>query len=162
MIDIATAHDRAAIETLLDIGFSPARRARTAYRLREGATPTVELVFRDGDAVVGSIQLWPVTLREPGGRAHELTLLGPLAVDPARRGTGVGSALIAAALARVAGPVVLIGDTSYYGRFGFSAAATQRWELPGPVERARLLVRNADGLPAVARLEAAAAVRQAA
>jgi predicted N-acetyltransferase YhbS len=36
----------------------------------------------------------------------------------------------------------MIGDPEYYGRFfGFSAAITGGWVLPGPVERHRLLAR---------------------
>jgi hypothetical protein len=37
--------------------------------------------------------------------------------------------------------VLLIGDAPYYGRFGFKAAATRQWELPGPVDHDRLLLR---------------------
>ena len=155
MIDFATVHDSAAIDCLLDRSFGPARRARTAYRLRVGSTPTLQLVARDDAAIVGSIQLWPLLLREASGRRHEMTLLGPLAVDLARRSAGLGSMLIAAALEQVAGPVVLIGDEPFYGRFGFSADATQRWAVPGPIDRARLLVRGAAGLPVVASLEPA-------
>jgi len=37
---------------------------------------------------------------------------------------------------------VMIGDPEYYGRFwGFSAEPTQEWQLPGPYEKHRLLVR---------------------
>jgi predicted N-acetyltransferase YhbS len=35
--------------------------------------------------------------------------------------------------------VILLGDTSYYARFGFSAASTGELSLPGPFERDRLL-----------------------
>jgi predicted N-acetyltransferase YhbS len=42
---------------------------------------------------------------------------------------------------------VLIGDPEYYGRFGFTAEATAGWEVPGPVERRRLLARTAHPLP---------------
>ena len=152
----AAAHDAAAIDTLLDSCFGPARRARTAYRLRDGVDPLADLslVAHDGDALIGSIQLWPVQLREPAGRIHPLTLLGPLAVSPDRRCEGLGSALLADALARAGNrPVVLIGDEPYYGRFGFTAAGTAGWALPGPVDRARLLLRGGAGLPASATLE---------
>jgi predicted N-acetyltransferase YhbS len=45
-------------------------------------------------------------------------------------------------------PMVLIGDAIYYDRFfGFSAANTAGWKLPGPWEPARLLCRTAN--PAV-------------
>ena len=45
-------------------------------------------------------------------------------------------------------PQVMIGDPEYYGRFwGFSAAPTAGWTLPGPYDPRRLLVRAAN--PAV-------------
>jgi predicted N-acetyltransferase YhbS len=51
--------------------------------------------------------------------------------------------MLAAAEASGADPLVLIGDPEYYGRFfGFTTEATGGWELPGPVERHRLLART--------------------
>jgi predicted N-acetyltransferase YhbS len=45
-------------------------------------------------------------------------------------------------------PMAMIGDPEYYGRFfGFTADATAGWDVPGPVERRRLLARNGDALP---------------
>jgi predicted N-acetyltransferase YhbS len=39
-------------------------------------------------------------------------------------------------------PLVMIGDPEYYDRFwGFSAAHTGGWKLPGPWEPRRLLAR---------------------
>jgi predicted N-acetyltransferase YhbS len=35
--------------------------------------------------------------------------------------------------------VILLGDTPYYARFGFSAKKASRLSLPGPFERDRLL-----------------------
>ena len=148
-IDIAAAADGAAIATLLDCAFGPGRTRKTAYRLRAGAAPVpaASLVARDGARLLGSVQCWPVAL-DDGRRSTALTLLGPLAVDPAAQGQGIGSALMDAALAAVdAGglpPVVLIGDAPYYARWGFTAAATGGWRLPGPFDPARLLLRQSD------------------
>ena len=161
MITLAPAgvRDAAAIDQLLDTCFGPARRARTAYRLRDGVEPLgpLSLVARDGVELAGSIQLWPLHL-EHGG-ITPLTLLGPLAVAPDRRCEGVGKALLTEALARADAlgvpPVVLIGDAPYYGQFGFEAAPTQYWTVPGHVDRARLLVRRGDHLPMLGRLAAA-------
>ena len=152
----AAAADAAAIELLLDDCFGPARHLRTAYRLRDGVLPLagLSLIAHDAGTLVGSIQLWPLRLLH--GMATPLTLLGPLAVSPLRRCEGIGKALLTEALARVdaagAPPVVLIGDQDYYGAFGFVAPPTQRWAVPGPVDRARLLVRHGDDLPPVGRL----------
>ena len=160
----ASPADLSQIDLLLDAGFGTARRGRTAYRLREGALPIAALSFvaRDGDALVGSLQCWPIQLRNAAGVAP-LVLLGPVAVAAAAQGQGVGTRLITAALtaadASAAPPMLLIGDALYYGRFGFSAAATGGWELPGPVERHRLLLRGA-GLPAMGTIEARGAVHR--
>jgi len=156
----ATAEDLPHIDALLDQRFGPARHNRTAYRLRDGVAPlpALCLVARDGDRLVGSLQCWPLRLRSGEGRFSSLVLLGPVAVDLAYEKLGIGALLMTEALARAdsAGlpPMLLIGDSPYYGRFGFSADATQGWQVPGPVDRARLLLRGpADALPATGWLE---------
>jgi predicted N-acetyltransferase YhbS len=158
---LAAAH-HAAIETLLDDRFGPARHRRTAYRLRDGAAllAPASFVALAGDRLVGSVQCWPIQLRSIGGAVMPLVLLGPVVVAADCEGQGAGSALMRASLAALdaaaAPPVLLIGDAPYYGRFGFSAAATRHWELPGPVDRHRLLLRGAaTGLPRMGWVEAA-------
>lgn len=148
MIVPASARHGAAIETLLDEVFGSDRHGRTAYRLREGVRPVEGLSFvaMDADgALVGSIQLWPIELATATD-VHAMTLLGPVAVAKSLQGTGIGAALmetaIAAADAIGRSAIVLIGDSEYYGRFGFSAEATGDWAVPGPVERHRLLARG--------------------
>lgn len=143
------------IEALLDTAFGNDRHARTAYRLREGVAWLPELSFAavEADALVGTLQSWPVVLAADG-RDHPLTLVGPVAVMPALQRGGVGkalmSAVIEAAQARSYDALVMIGDPEYYDRFfGFSNAATAGWKLPGPFEQRRLLARIArpGGLP---------------
>ncbi len=171
MIQIIPAQvaDLPEIEALLDAGFGPARRYRTAYRLRDGLDPDPALSFvaRDGDQLLGSVQCWPVRLRTALGTAQPMILLGPVVTAADRRGEGIASALMQAALAAVDAtgpvPVLLIGDVPFYGRFGFSAAATAGWDLPGPVDRHRLLLRWAGAaLPQAGCVEPADASRRAA
>ena len=78
-------------------------------------------------------------------------MVGPVAVVPERQSEGFGQGLMAAMLdaeARMAAdggtPLaqVLIGDVDYYGRWGFSSAATGGWRCPGPYEPERLLARG--------------------
>lgn len=147
------AADLPAIESLLDSRFGPARHNRTAYRLRDGVAPDEALCFvaRDGERLVGSVQCWPIAITGLGGDLP-LTLLGPVAVVADREGEGIASQLMQAALAAADAlgrpPMLLIGDAPFYSRFGFSAAATGGWLLPGPVDRRRLLLRGpATGLP---------------
>lgn len=150
------------IDSLLDDRFGPARHNRTAYRLREGATPlpAYSFVAMDGDTLVGSLTCWPIQLRSVGGARLPMILLGPVAVARDREGQGIASSLMRASLAELdaddSPPVLLIGDAPFYGRFGFSAAATRHWELPGPVDHDRLLLRGpTTGLPRIAWVEAA-------
>jgi predicted N-acetyltransferase YhbS len=139
--------DAAAVETLLDAAFGEDRRSRTAYRLREGMAwiADLSLAASDQGRLVGVLQCWPVELRAAYGRIP-LVLVGPVAVDPARQREGVGGMMMEAMLARCGGrsPLVLIGDPEYYGRFGFEAGPAGGWNLPGPFERRRLLVRSSD------------------
>lgn len=148
MITQATGVDLPDIDTLLDERFGVSRRERTAYRLRDGmmAIPALCLVARDGGALVGSVQCWPMALRGADDWRFPLVLLGPVAVAKSHEGLGLGTRLMTAvlSLADAGGfsPQLLIGDASFYGRFGFLAGQGARWHLPGPVERARLLLRG--------------------
>jgi len=132
--------DSGAVEDLLDRAF-PDRHTKTAQRLRDGQSPAtgLALVARDGGRIVGTLRFWHIRI----GERHAALLLGPLAVDPAWRGRGIGAALMTEGLARAAsqghGAVILVGDAPYYAPFGFSAAHTAAMELPGPVDRARFL-----------------------
>lgn len=150
---------------MLDARFGPARHRRTAYTLRIGLAPLPGLSFvaRKADQLVGSVQCWPIALTTAAGAVVPLTLLGPLVTSAADEGQGIGSALLAAAIASAdAAPLLLIGDAAYYGRFGFSAAATRGFIVPGPVDRARLLLRGNHGLPASGWLGPRDGVRRAA
>ena len=136
------------IEEVLDAAFEPERHTRTAYRVRKGTTWLPALSFAaldDDDYLVATIQVWPVALTTPGGDAHPLLMVGPVAVVPGHQGEGYGKALMAAALGGLdpAAPLpqVLIGDTDYYARFGF-VEAPRGWHCPGPWDAARLLVRD--------------------
>jgi predicted N-acetyltransferase YhbS len=136
------------VEQLLDAAFEPERKARTSYLIRGDAEALPGLSFAamdDEEWLVGSIQVSPAALTDADGRRHPLLMVGPVAVLPARQGEGYGKALMAAALGAIdpAAPLpqVLIGDASYYGRFGF-VEAPRGWRCPGPWDPARLLVRG--------------------
>ena len=145
--------DGAAVDALLDRAFEPERRGRTAYKVRGDAQPIAALSFAalDDDALVGTVQCWPVRFTPDAGAATPLVMVGPVAVAPDRQRDGVGRRLmthaLAAAQAHGCDALVLIGDPEYYGRFfGFTAQRTGGWRLPGPVEAHRLLARG-PGVP---------------
>ncbi|QPC91057.1 GNAT family N-acetyltransferase [Mesorhizobium sp. INR15] len=138
-----TTADVAAREALLDQAMGPKRRKKSSEKLRRGRRPSEGLAFvaRDASgAVTGTVRLWDVRLGEGGPAA---LLLGPLAVDPALKGAGIGSALMQHAVAEAArlghAVIMLVGDAPYYERFGFSAEKTGSLAMPGPYERHRLL-----------------------
>ena len=149
-------HDIAAREGLLDACFGANRLAKTSERLREGRRPAGGLAFAAIRAgrLVGTLRLWHVE----AGPARPALLLGPLAVDPAIQGQGLGRVMMQAALGRAEslghGAVLLVGDASYYTRFGFSESPAAGLTLPGPFARARFLglelrpgaLANAEGL----------------
>jgi predicted N-acetyltransferase YhbS len=133
----------AAIEHLLDLSFGPDRTAKTVYKLREGVPPVAELCFVAFEAGVlkGSLRFWPVLI---GGHTPAL-LLGPLAVDPAERGKGIGIGLMEHALAEATRLghriVILVGDAPYYARVGFAREGAKNLQLPGWVDENRFLAR---------------------
>jgi predicted N-acetyltransferase YhbS len=137
------AADAEEVAALIDAAFGPGRLAKTAERVREASSPVCGLVVREGGRVVGSVRLCRIAVGcEPA------LFLGPIAVDAAARGGGLGAALVEAAL-RCAGTegvagVLLVGDLPYFSRFGFDVLQDAR--MPGPVDPRRLLWRSSTGM----------------
>jgi predicted N-acetyltransferase YhbS len=133
--------DVEAREALLDLAYGAIRFEKPSERLRAGRRPAggLSLVAVEDGRVVGTVRLWEAS----AGSAGPALLLGPLAVHPDCRRRGIGSALMRRALRETARgghrAVLLVGDASYYGRFGFSAEHTGRLWLPGLGEPHRLL-----------------------
>ena len=134
--------DHSAIEPLLDRCFGFDRHHKTVYRLREGLAPIEKLSFvaqaPDG-GLLGSLRFWPIRIG-----AVPALLLGPLAVEPALQGAGVGRGLLRHGLIRSerlgAEICVLVGAPDYYAPFGFENAGGHGLILPGPVEPERFQV----------------------
>lgn len=99
------------------------------------ATPRLSLLARDGDAVVGHALFTAVRVEGSDARG---SILCPLAVVPEAQGRGVGAALTEAGLARLADVgvelVFVLGDPSYYSRFGFVPAGARGFDAPYPIE----------------------------
>ena len=110
----------------------------------------------DGETLIGSLQSWPVQIGDT-----PLVLVGPVAVTPPCQGGGIGSALMDRLIATApAVAMTMIGDPEYYRRWGFSSVATANWDVPGAVERHRLLARAANALPPAGMLAPRAVERR--
>jgi len=146
-IDRENAGDVVARERLLDRVMGEARFRKSSEKLRRGRLPAegLALVARDADGhVIGTVRLWNVEAGvDADGNPVPALLLGPLAVDCAHEGKGIGGALMRAAITeargRGHGAVLLVGDPEYYERFGFFAGKARHLVMPGPFERRRFL-----------------------
>ena len=142
-----TPADSSAREALLDRVMGEGRKRKSSEKLRRKRVPAygTALVARDDNgAMIGTVRLWHISAgKKAGGEDVPALLLGPLAVEDAYAGRGVGSELMrqvirnAQALGHKA--ILLVGDPEYYSRFGFVAAKTSALAMPGPVERHRFL-----------------------
>lgn len=133
--------DSAAVEKLNERAFGPGRFARSAYRLREGNPPDLNLSFV---AFVGSMLVGANCMTHILCGDAPVLLLGPLTVDPSFHRRGIGAALVEASLnaARAKGHklALLVGDEPYYKRFGFKRVPRGKLIMPGPVDPQRVLI----------------------
>ena len=135
-IELEQPQDNAAIEALLDEAFGADRHRKQSYRFRHMTAPVGELclVAREGDRVVGTVRHWPVTI-VGDQRMTPALLLGPIGVAADRRNNRIGDRLMRESLRRAFelghAIVLLVGDLSYYGRFGFRPAAPRGITMPG-------------------------------
>ena len=127
--------DRDAITSIILAAFhdhphSQQNEQRIVTALRADHALTVSLVAIEGDEVVGHIACSPVSINEMNSKWFGL---GPVAVQPNRQHNGIGAALVRASIAQLvadnAGGTVLLGDPTYYQRFGFAPDA--KLILPG-------------------------------
>jgi putative acetyltransferase len=88
--------------------------------LRRSGALSISLVAEVDKQVVGHIAFSPVEISDGSLQWYAL---GPIAVTPEFQGRGIGQALVNAGLAALrgldAGGCVLVGEPSFYGRFGF-------------------------------------------
>lgn len=148
-IEVRAEHpeDLPLLENLAERAFGPGRYARTAHRVREEAgSPVAELSLcaTSNGKFIGSVRFYALSIDGNEGAL----MLGPLMVEPEWAGKGAGSALIKAGL-EAAGQsgyrlVILVGDLSYFERFGFKRVPPGQIRLNGPVDRARLLAVELD------------------
>lgn len=131
-----TAADAAAIAAVVERAFAGAEhasgtKATIVAALRDAGALTLSLVAERDGRIVGHVACSPVTIGDGTPRWYGL---GPVAVEPALQGRGIGSTLVRAALDRLralgAAGCVVLGEPAYYARFGFRA--TSGLAYPGP------------------------------
>ena len=119
--------DVKAIGTTITTAFKPIPHsnlieAAIVTRLRDEDALTVSLVAVKGGREIGHIAFSGV---EIDGKAMGWYGLGPVAVAPDHQGKGVGIKLVREGLDRLkmlgARGCVVLGEPSFYGRFGFKA-----------------------------------------
>lgn len=140
------AKHAAAIEALYDVTFGPGHFAKTAERLREGNVSLPEITrvaVLDGKDVVGVCRIWPVHV---GDGSTSCVLVGPVAVSPSQQGSRLGLTVTGEALeaATKSGydAALLVGIVSYFKEIGFQTVEKGQLSLPGPVDYARVMVRD--------------------
>ena len=155
-IELEQPHDAAAIELLLDEAFGVDRHNKQSYRYRRLTRPVAELclVVREAGRLVGTVRHWPVTI-VGDRRMTPALLLGPIGVAADRRSLKIGDRLMRESQRRALelghAIVLLVGDLSYYGRFGFRPAAAHGIGMPGEQpHRLQVLELQAGALDGVA------------
>lgn len=127
----ATAADRPAILSVVAAAFGRRDEAAIVEKLWADNASAPDLVADAGGEVIGhcavsAVHADPALARAAFG-------LAPIAVLPTRQKSGVGAAMVRAAVdhcrAKGAALLVLLGAPAYYGRFGFIPASRKglRW-----------------------------------
>ena len=114
--------------------------------LRDADALAISLVAEQSGQVVGHIAFSPVTISDDTSGWFGL---GPVSVLPSAQKQGIGRALIERGLSllreRGAAGCVLLGEPSFYGRFGF--ANTPRLVLSGVPQEFFLALSFGSGFP---------------
>lgn len=118
--------DERGIRSVEVDAFGRSEEAELVDRLRVRGKHVLSLIAVQAGEVVGHLLLTPVRIEGGTAPAHPVLGLGPVAVRSDRQRHGIGARLMDAALdaAREMGAsgIVVLGDPSYYPRFGFVPA----------------------------------------
>jgi len=156
LIRKARSADFPSIRKLLETAFPTPEEADIVELLRRDAAMALELVYEEGNAVLGHVAFSHMT--EPTGTVG----LAPLAVAPHATGRGIGGKLVRAGLARVRTSgvrgVFVLGEPSYYQRFGFSVARAAAFTSAFPADHMMAVLWD---MPASVRIRYAPALEGA-
>jgi len=124
-----------AVRTVNESAFGQPDEAGIVDKLRAACDDLLSLVAVCDGQVVGHVLLSPATVESDGGVISGMGL-APMAVLPEYQRKGIGSKLIASALAvlrdRQCPFAIVLGHPEYYPRFGFEPASKygikSQWE----------------------------------
>lgn len=127
----AIAHITAA--AFADMEHSDQSEPLIIEKLRAADALTISLVAIEDDKLIGHVAFSPITIDNAFVNWFGL---GPVSVEPSHQGKGIGSALIRQGLdqlrSRGAAGCVVLGDPTYYLRFGFERDDRLRYEDAPP------------------------------
>jgi len=127
--------DLRAIELLYPEAFPDEDLLPLVRDLLQDTAVTTSIVRVIDSRIVGHVIF---TTCGVAGKRISASLLGPLAVTPARQGQGIGSALVRAGLRQLKDRdvrfVCVLGDPAFYGRLGFLPESSIRPPFRLPAE----------------------------
>lgn len=153
LIRVEIPVDAAGIDSLLRRAFGGDDEAELVQQLREDGLLTLGIVATDDEGgVVGYAAFSPVSV---AGDDRQWVALAPLAVEESLRRQGLGEKLVYEGLDALNefsyAAVVVLGDSAYYRRFGFKAAAQYdlHCQWPGAEEAFQVYPLAKDALSGV-------------
>jgi putative acetyltransferase len=127
-------HDADALRALHRAAFGGEVESRLVDDLRAAGDVRLSLVAEEAGRIVGHILFSELSIISAEGETLAGLALAPLAVHRDRQRQGIGSRLVAEGLALCRqqgwGPVIVLGEPAYYGRFGFTAPAARHLQSP--------------------------------
>ena len=136
--DIRAVHLRA---------FPTKAEADLVERLVGDGEALISIVALEDREIVGHVLFSRMDVEADGGALNALGL-APFAVVPQSKGRGIGSALIEAGIAEArrmgADMIFVVGDTEFYGRFGFEGETALPFVSPYPGHHFQALPLNQD------------------
>ena len=127
--------DKTVLKDLYSVAFPDEDLFPLVSELLNGKYDVLSLVAICKGAVAGHLVFTMCSIAEIN---QKVALLGPVAVSPKFQKRGIGSALIREGLRSLKSKgvkqVYVLGDTAYYGRFGFEAQSKVTPPYPLPQE----------------------------